>query len=198
MIDTLVAMKDAIQQAKPSAARVFQPHSYIVVTLHRPALVDSPLLSTTVEQLLLLAKEFPIIFPIHPRTKKNLQQLDVLQLDTEKNILLTEPLGYLEFLHLVSNARAVLTDSGGIQEEAPSLGKPVLVMRETTERPEGVDAGVAKLVGLDENAIYSAAHTLLTDQVAYQEMSRAVNPYGDGTSSAQIVSILKAGSWIQK
>lgn len=154
MIDTLVAMKDAIRQAKPSAATVFQPHSYIVVTLHRPALVDSPLLlAKTIEQLLLLAKDFPIIFPIHPRTYKKLQQLDVPQFHTEKNILLTEPLGYLEFLHLVSNARAVLTDSGGIQEESTFLGVPCFTLRDNTERPITVEMGTNTLLGLDPEKI---------------------------------------------
>ena len=91
----------------------------------------------------------------------------------------------------MSKSYIVLTDSGGIQEEAPSLGKPVLVLRDTTERPEGVEAGVAKLVGVDKNIIINETERLLNDNIEYVKMAEAVNPYGDGTSSKKIVDILK-------
>lgn len=103
-----------------------------------------------------------------------------------------EPLEYLSFVHLMEKSHIVLTDSGGIQEEAPGLGKPVLVMRDTTERPEALTAGTVKLVGTDYDKIVSAVSTLLDDEAAYQAMSRAVNPYGDGKACGRIVETLKA------
>jgi len=103
---------------------------------------------------------------------------------------LIEPLDYPHFARLLNIAEIMLTDSGGVQEEAPALGKPVLVMRETTERPEGVEAGTAKLVGTDPAAIVTEISTLLDDREAYEAMARAHNPFGDGRSSARIVELL--------
>ena len=102
-----------------------------------------------------------------------------------------EPLQYLEFIYLMEKSSIVLTDSGGIQEEAPSLGKPVLVMRDTTERPEAVTAGTVKLVGTDYDAIVDGVSTLLDDAEAYSQMSQAVNPYGDGKACQRIIEKLK-------
>ena len=101
-----------------------------------------------------------------------------------------EPLDVLDFHNVMAHAYLIMTDSGGIQEEAPALGKPVLVMRDTTERPEGVVAGTLKLVGTDENTIYAAVRELLTDPAAYTAMAHAVNPYGDGHASRYIADIL--------
>ena len=101
-----------------------------------------------------------------------------------------EPLQYLEFVHLMSNATIVLTDSGGIQEEAPGLGKPVLVMRDTTERPEALVSGTVHLVGTDYDKIVGEVSTLLDDAAAYKQMSHAVNPYGDGQACRRIVDVL--------
>ena len=111
-------------------------------------------------------------------------------LDSHDNVLLTEPQEYGEFARLLARCHLVLTDSGGIQEEAPALGKPVLVMRETTERPEGVVAGTARLVGTDADRIVTDIFTLLDDKAAYEAMARAHNPFGDGTAARQIVEIL--------
>ena len=102
-----------------------------------------------------------------------------------------EPLDVLDFHNLMARAYLILTDSGGIQEEAPALGKPVLVMRDTTERPEGVSAGTLRLVGTEEDHVYAAVRELLTDEDSYMEMSRAVNPYGDGHASRYIAEILE-------
>jgi UDP-N-acetylglucosamine 2-epimerase (non-hydrolysing) len=102
-----------------------------------------------------------------------------------------EPLEYLSFVYLMEKATIVLTDSGGIQEEAPGLGKPVLVMRDTTERPEALDAGTVKLVGTDYDKIMSEVSLLLDDASAYEKMSRAVNPYGDGLACGRILELLK-------
>ena len=102
-----------------------------------------------------------------------------------------EPLEYLSFVYLMEKSNIVLTDSGGIQEEAPGLGKPVLVMRDTTERPEALEAGTVKLVGTDYNKIVSEVSLLLNDQAHYDVMSKAVNPYGDGHACKRIVEALK-------
>jgi UDP-N-acetylglucosamine 2-epimerase (non-hydrolysing) len=103
------------------------------------------------------------------------------------NVHLIEPQDYLPFVYLLNQSHIILTDSGGIQEEAPSLGKPVLVMRDTTERPEAVEAGTVKLVGTDKDKIIGAVQSLLDDKALYNEMSRAHNPYGDGKASQRIV-----------
>ncbi|MFA0812614.1 non-hydrolyzing UDP-N-acetylglucosamine 2-epimerase [Microbulbifer epialgicus] len=137
------------------------------------------------------AKVFPdvdIVYPVHlnPNVREPVNRL----LDGISNIHLIEPLDYLPFVYLMNRAYVILTDSGGIQEEAPSLGKPVLVMRETTERPEAVEAGTVKLVGTEIAAINSNLHALLTDVDAYQRMSISHNPYGDGEASARIIYAL--------
>ena len=111
-----------------------------------------------------------------------------------ERIRLTEPLDIPDFHNIMARAHLILTDSGGIQEEAPALGKPVLVMRDTTERPEGVAAGTLRLVGTREEDIYREFARLLDDETAYDTMSRAVNPYGDGRASIRIADILQTGS----
>ena len=137
------------------------------------------------------AKAFPdveIVYPVHlnPNVREPVNRL----LSGVDNIHLIEPLDYLPFVYLMNRAYLILTDSGGIQEEAPSLGKPVLVMRDTTERPEAVEAGTVKLVGTEVDAIRSNIHTLLSDTDAYQRMSFAHNPYGDGKACARIIETL--------
>ena len=112
------------------------------------------------------------------------------QIEGLDNVLVTEPLAYGEFTRLMKAATIVLTDSGGVQEEAPSLGKPVLVMRENTERPEAVDAGTVKLIGTDEERIVTEVSRLVDDPAAYAEMSNAVNPYGDGEAAARSVAAI--------
>lgn len=128
------------------------------------------------------------VYPVH--LNPNVQQPVIRILSGHKNIHLIEPLDYPSFIWLMSRSYIVLTDSGGLQEEAPSLGKPVLVMREVTERQEGVDAGTAKLVGTDKEVIVRELTTLLSDETAYQKMARAVNPYGDGSACKQIADIV--------
>jgi UDP-N-acetylglucosamine 2-epimerase (non-hydrolysing) len=129
-----------------------------------------------------------IIYPMHPNP--NVVEVMRPALSECANIALIEPLDYLNFVGMMEAAELVLTDSGGIQEEAPSLGKPVLVMRDTTERPEGVAAGTALLVGAKTDAIVAAASRLLDDRAAYDAMAQSHNPYGDGTASAQIAAII--------
>ena len=138
-----------------------------------------------------LAKEFKdynFIYPVHlnPNVRKPVFEI----LSKRENIFLIDPLNYLPFIFLMDKAKIILTDSGGVQEEAPSLGKPVLVMRDTTERPEGVDAGTVKVVGTNKQAIIDATKTLLTNKSEYSKMANAVNPYGDGHSAIMIKDIL--------
>ncbi|WP_353653099.1 UDP-N-acetylglucosamine 2-epimerase (non-hydrolyzing) [Porphyrobacter sp. SLTP] len=139
-------------------------------------------------QMLAARKDVAIIYPLHPNPNVGgVMQPALAGLD---NIALINPLDYLDFVAMMAASDIVLTDSGGIQEEAPSLGKPVLVMRDTTERPEGVAAGTAKLVGADATVIVAETSRLLDDPAAYEAMSRAHNPYGDGTASRQIANII--------
>lgn len=141
-----------------------------------------------------LAVEFPeidFIYPVHlnPNVREPVNR--ILGEHVEHNVKLIEPQSYLPFVKLMTEAEIILTDSGGVQEEAPSLGKPVLVMRDTTERPEAVTAGTVKLVGTSAEAIYENARELLTDERAYAKMSHAINPYGDGQAVGRILEVLK-------
>lgn len=141
-----------------------------------------------------LSEKYPdvdFVYPMHlnPNVRKPIHEVFGEDL-TRPNFFFIEPLQYLEFVHLMSKANIVLTDSGGIQEEAPGLGKPVLVMRDTTERPEALASGTVHLVGTDYNKIMKEVCTLLDDNVAYEKMSKAVNPYGDGKACSRIVRIL--------
>ena len=152
-----------------------------------------------------LAQKYPdvdFVYPMHlnPNVRKPIQEvftgLDSLSLGEgwgeASNMFFIEPLEYLSFVYLMEKSAIVLTDSGGIQEEAPGLGKPVLVMRDTTERPEALDAGTVKLVGTDYDKIVGEVSRLLDDAACYEQMSRAVNPYGDGKACERIVNFIKA------
>jgi len=134
-------------------------------------------------------KDVKIIYPVH--LNPNVQQPVKAILNGKPNIHLIEPLEYEPFIFLMSKAYLILTDSGGIQEEAPSLGKPVLVMRNTTERPEGIEAGTARLIGTDSDNIFSETMRLLEDEKLYKKMAETINPYGDGKASDRIVMILE-------
>jgi UDP-N-acetylglucosamine 2-epimerase (non-hydrolysing) len=129
-----------------------------------------------------------VLFPVHPNPKVGRSMNAVLC--GHPNVLRTDPLDYPSFVRALSLCRVVLTDSGGVQEEAPALGKPVLILRETTERPEGVDAGTARLVGTDEDRMVSEVLRLLDDEEAYAAMARAHNPYGDGNAAARIAGVV--------
>ena len=141
-----------------------------------------------------LARKYPevdFVYPMHlnPNVRKPIRQ--VFGDEKRDNLFFIEPLDYLDFVYLMSKSYIVLTDSGGIQEEAPGLGKPVLVMRDTTERPEALDAGTVRLVGTDYYKIMTEVSSLLDDRNHYEEMSHAVNPYGDGKACSRIVEKLK-------
>lgn len=148
-----------------------------------------------------LSEKYPevdFVYPMHlnPNVRKPIHEVFGADL-TRQNFFFIEPLQYLEFVHLMSKANIVLTDSGGIQEEAPGLGKPVLVMRDTTERPEALASGTVHLVGTDYNKIVEEVSTLLDDSAAYERMSKAVNPYGDGKACRRIAGIL-AGETVER
>jgi UDP-N-acetylglucosamine 2-epimerase (non-hydrolysing) len=135
-----------------------------------------------------IARRFPdveVVLPVH----RNPVVRDAVlpHLAGLSNVTVTEPLGYGEFTHLLSLSTLVLTDSGGLQEEAPSLGKPVLVMRDNTERPEAVEAGTARLIGTAEERVVAEVNRLLTNEAAYAAMAQAVNPYGDGHSAQRVL-----------
>lgn len=139
-----------------------------------------------------LARQHPdlvVVVPLHPNPV--VREALVPALDGLANVLLIEPVSYGEFARLLRRATIVLTDSGGVQEEAPSLGKPVLVMRDTTERPEAVSAGTAQLVGTDPERVFGAVHHLLSSTPAYQAMANAVNPYGDGRAAGRSVGAIE-------
>ena len=141
-----------------------------------------------------LSEKYPevdFVYPMHlnPNVRKPIHEVFGEDL-TRPNFFFIEPLQYLEFVYLMAKSTIVLTDSGGIQEEAPGLGKPVLVMRDTTERPEALVSGTVHLVGTDYDKIVAEVSTLLDDEVAYKQMSHAVNPYGDGQACRRIADVL--------
>ena len=147
MIDTLVSLEGRFRSADAAGRLGLDAGEYLLVTLHRPALVDGPLLEVAMDRLGQVARELPVVFPVHPRTRKMLGDTD------RPGLTLTEPVGYLDFLSLEASARAVLTDSGGIQEETTYLGVPCFTLRANTERPVTVRAGTNTVLGLDPERI---------------------------------------------
>jgi len=165
------------------AAVIDSGRPLVLVTAHRRESWGEPMaqIGRAVATIARRRPELSIVLPLH----RNPIVREVLEpaLTGIANVVLTEPLDYVEFAHVMKSAHLVLTDSGGVQEEAPSLGKPVLVLRENTERPEAVHAGTARLVGTDEHSIEREVIHLLDDGAAYEDMARAVNPYGDGRAA---------------
>lgn len=165
----------------------------LLLTAHRRENLGEPMreMFTAIRRIV---DEFPdvkVIYPMH--LNPVVREMARACFAGEERVHLIEPLDVLDFHNLMAHSYLILTDSGGIQEEAPALGKPVLVMRDTTERPEGVAAGTLRLVGTDEQQIYAAVRELLTDPAAYHQMEHAVNPYGDGKASQYICDILSRG-----
>jgi UDP-N-acetylglucosamine 2-epimerase (non-hydrolysing) len=163
----------------------------IMITAHRRENLGEPMrnMFRAIKRIVDEKPDIKVIYPIHmnPIVREAANEI----LGDNKRVRIIEPLEVLDFHNFLSRSYLILTDSGGIQEEAPSLGKPVLVMRDTTERPEGIAAGTLKLVGTDEEIIYQNFKLLLEDQVEYQKMSQASNPYGDGLASKRIADILE-------
>ena len=195
VIDALLYAQARIA-ADPSLAPAIAPlrqrfagKRIIAVTAHRRENFGAGMQEIAAAlQALARRDDVAIIYPLHPNP--NVAEVMRPALAGQPNIALINPLDYLDFVSMLETCDIVLTDSGGIQEEAPSLGKPVLVMRDTTERPEGVAAGTARLVGADASVITAETTRLLDDAEAYQAMARAHNPYGDGTASRRIAEIL--------
>ena len=163
----------------------------LLVTAHRRENFGAPLRQAC-RAIRTLVERFPdmqVLFPVHPNPNVR-RETDAI-LAGHPRISLCEPLGYSAFVAAMQRADLILTDSGGVQEEAPALGKPVLVLRNETERPEAVDAGVVKLVGTDEQVIVAEASRLWTDAQAYRDMARGVSPYGDGHAAARIVDLVR-------
>lgn len=163
----------------------------VVLTAHRRENLGKPLknMLTAIRRIADEFKDIAIVYPAHPNP--TVRETANAVLSNVENVKIIDPLDVLDFHNIIARSYLVLTDSGGIQEEAPSLGKPVLVMRDTTERPEGVAAGTLRLVGTDEENVYASFAELLTNSDTYNAMSRASNPYGDGTASIRICDILK-------
>lgn len=164
---------------------------YVLVTGHRRENFGEGFenICSALRDLAVANPETHFIYPVH--LNPNVQEPVKRLLGEVSNVHLIQPLGYEPFVYLMQHAYLVLTDSGGVQEEAPGLGKPVLVMRDTTERPEAVEAGTVRLLGTDANLIRDAVQELLDDKVLYQKMSQAHNPYGDGKASERILAFLK-------
>jgi UDP-N-acetylglucosamine 2-epimerase (non-hydrolysing) len=190
VIDALLSVADR-HPACPIPGLEWDNYRVLLATVHRRENWGEPLQSIATGFLQILDK-FPdtaLLLPLHrnPVVREPLQAL----LSDHPRVFLTEPLDYAELVGAIQRCYLLLTDSGGLQEEAPSLGKPVLVLRETTERPEAVTAGTAKLVGTDTATIFAAATRLLSQPSAYEEMATAVNPFGDGRAAERILAIVQ-------
>lgn len=171
----------------------------IVLTAHRRENLGEPMrhMFRAIKRIIDETPDIKVIYPIHMNPVVREAARDIL--GDEERVHIIEPLDVLDFHNFLARSYLILTDSGGVQEEAPSLGKPVLVMRDTTERPEGIKAGTLKLVGTDEEYIYNTFKNLLEDKNEYLKMSKASNPYGDGKASKRIADILEFGEteqWI--
>jgi UDP-N-acetylglucosamine 2-epimerase (non-hydrolysing) len=187
MIDTLVSLRDAISRRDAPSALRLEPGRYVLVTLHRPALVDGPLLGDALAALSRLADSIEVVFPLHPRTRARIAALDG-DLAAAHGLRLLEPLGYLDFLGLAEKAAAVLTDSGGIQEETTFLGIPCFTLRDNTERPVTVQVGTNMLLGLDPERIVEIPGLIR----AGAGKPRSVPPGWDGRAAERIVDVLQA------
>jgi len=185
----------AIRQLGYDSNRISDNRRLVLITGHRRENFGQGFISIC-EAIRDLAVRFPevdFVYPVHlnPNVRQPIHQVLGDHLNHADNIFLIEPLEYLPFVYLMERCTLVLTDSGGIQEEAPGLGKPVLVMRNTTERPEAMSSGTVHLVGTDYHRIMDEVSTLLTNQVAYEQMSHTINPYGDGHACERIVKYLQ-------
>ena len=192
-IDALkLTVKDDYAFEEPALQQLdFSARKVIAITAHRRENYGQPM-ENIMAAFAYLAKNHPdvqLVYPVH--LSPYVQEIAHRYLDGLENVLLVKPLGVTDMHNLLARSYMVMTDSGGLQEEAPALGKPVLVLRDTTERPEAVTAGTVELVGTDEDLIYNTALTLLTDDAAYVKMANAVNPYGDGKACGRITAAIE-------
>ena len=191
IISTAAGVKEKMAKELQEKGYTVGDREYILVTGHRRENFGDGFLHIckAIKELAALHPEMDIVYPVHlnPNVQKPVYEL----LSGLSNVYLISPLDYLPFIYAMQHSTLLLTDSGGVQEEAPSLGKPVLVMRDTTERPEAVEAGTVKLVGTNAEAIVSNVTALLLDQEMYKRMSETHNPYGDGQACERIIAALR-------
>jgi UDP-N-acetylglucosamine 2-epimerase (non-hydrolysing) len=184
MIDTLAALEGRFRSLGTAERLGLPAGGFVLVTLHRPALVDGPLLGSAMEELAALAEQMPVVFPVHPRTRKMM----AAAIGEAPGLMLGEPLGYLDFLALMADAGAVLTDSGGIQEETTYLGVPCFTLRANTERPVTVRAGTNTLLGLDPAAIATIPSALAESPAGRAEPP----PLWDGHAAERLAEVVAA------
>ena len=187
-------LEDILSKAGYDVNRLNNGKKLVLITGHRRENFGDGFINmcTAIKDLTVKYPDLDFVYPMHlnPNVRKPIHEVFGENLSGLKNMFFIEPLEYLSFVYLMEKSSIVLTDSGGIHEEAPGLGKPVLVMRDTTERPEALDAGTVKLVGTDYNKIVNEVSSLIDDKAAYEKMSKAVNPYGDGLACGRIVNAL--------
>ena len=187
-------LEDILSKAGYDVNRLNNGKKLVLITGHRRENFGDGFINmcTAIKDLTVKYPDLDFVYPMHlnHNVRKKIHEVFGENLSGLKNMFFIEPLEYLSFVYLMEKSSIVLTDSGGIQEEAPGLGKPVLVMRDTTERPEALDAGTVKLVGTDYNKIVNEVSSLIDDKAAYEKMSKAVNPYGDGLACGRIVNAL--------
>jgi len=190
VIDALLYVYNNLNNFKPEGIPPLPENKVILVTAHRRENWGEPLknIVLAIKDILSEFKDFYVVFPVHPNPIVKDQVYSVLS--QEERAILLSPVDYKTMVYLLSKSYIVLTDSGGLQEEAPTLGKPVLVLREVTERPEAVIAGTVRLVGADKDRIVNEVKKLILDQGEYNKMSKAINPYGDGKASIRIKDAL--------
>lgn len=188
-------LEEVLRRAGYDVNRLADGRPLVLITGHRRENFGDGFINmcTAIKQLTERYPNVDFVYPMHlnPNVRRPIHEVFGDNLSNLGNMHFIEPLEYLSFVYLMEKSTIVLTDSGGIQEEAPGLGKPVLVMRDTTERPEALEAGTVKLVGTDREKIFNEVSTLLDDAAAYARMSQAVNPYGDGLACSRIVERLK-------
>lgn len=187
-------LKGVLDKAGYNIDRLKDGKKLVLVTGHRRENFGDGFINmcTAIKDLTCKYQDVDFVYPMHlnPNVRKPIHQVFGENLNNLGNMFFIEPLEYLSFVYLMEKSTIVLTDSGGIQEEAPGLGKPVLVMRDTTERPEAISAGTVKLVGTDYDKIVDYVSLLLDDSVVYDRMSKAINPYGDGKACQRILSVI--------
>jgi len=190
VIDALLFVHRNMNQLKPQDLVKNLPEKFILVTAHRRENWGEPLknIVLALDEILKEFEDFYVVFPVHPNPLVREQVYSVLK--DNKRAILIPPVDYVTMVYLLDKCYLVLTDSGGLQEEAPSLGKPVLVLREVTERPEAVEAGTVKIVGTSKESIVREVRRLILNKEEYVKMSKAINPYGDGKASERIRDIL--------
>jgi UDP-N-acetylglucosamine 2-epimerase (non-hydrolysing) len=189
-------LKGILATAGYNIERLSEGKKLVLITGHRRENFGDGFMNmcTAIKDLSHKYPDVDFVYPMHlnPNVRKPIHEVFGEDLSNLGNMFFIEPLEYLSFVYLMEKSTIVLTDSGGIQEEAPGLGKPVLVMRDTTERPEALEAGTVKLVGTNYDRIVNEVSQLLDDAAYYDAMSRAVNPYGDGKACERIVNFIKA------